>query len=75
MGPYSPKNLTVGDFNSYFFGTLRESTLKFERFFSWCTTLYLNLIGGGVVFENEHLDQLEFPGRDPGLQGWPSGAE
>ena len=27
------------------------------------------------IFENEHLDQLEFPGRDPGLQGWPSGAE
>ena len=41
--------LTVGDFNSYFFGTLRGSTLRFERFFSWSTTLYLNLIGRGVI--------------------------
>ena len=35
------KKLTVGEFNSYFFGTLRGSTLRFERFFSWSTTLYL----------------------------------
>ena len=47
-GVIPPKNLTVGDFNSYFFGTLRGSTLRFERSFSWCTTLYLNLIWRGV---------------------------
>ena len=46
-GVIPPKKFD-GCFNSYFFGTLRGSTLRFERSFSWCTTLYLNSIGRGV---------------------------
>ena len=50
VGSYPKKNLTVGDFNFCFFGILRGSTLRFERSFSWSTTLYLNSIGRGVYY-------------------------
>ena len=41
------------DFNFCFFGILRGSTLRFERSFSWSTTLYLNLSGRGVQGSTE----------------------